>query len=549
MPFAQINYPQKVGNSSLSIADIGCFLTSFSNLLERFGEPIDPPNLNNEFNAKGTYLLAPEDGPGIRDDLAWGSVSAHDGQVAVVALGGAGWPDSNDAIVKFVYKSARTGHITTHFCLVADWRTGTIIDSWDGVTKRSPYGTPVAWAKYERHVPQVVRAPAPATTPAFTLEDIPERTEELKIDAKLWDMNQRTWPSLVNNPVGSAGKGTKFATTQIAHHVLGGSYYLLKGSGTQGYNIVDCQDPAPEAPPAPAAPVVSTPQPPQTYTENTIDGIAFKALDGDPKQYWISKVGGTEKWSFKDVTTWRGFTSVQHLDYGTEVFITGVAHHPIPPKGADYYMTNDDFGDFKKTGRPQNFYGFNWADITDKRPPALPATPVVAAAPTPAPVAPAPSTPVPAAAQAVADKLAAPDWRDDYKPFASMVKYIAVRDITVTDISRPTAPGIPLPKYDPNGSTSTVGVIGIYGTVTKDGVDYYRAKLDNDAKFEWWYCIPKLDPVTRTPLLLVKPGLVSTPVSKVTLARDRVQLAKSTLELDASKFLDDIMPKWLKNKK
>lgn len=548
MPFAQINYSQKVGNSSLSISEIGCLLTAFSNLLERYGEPVDPPTLNNDFNNKHTYILAPEDGPNVSDDLAWGSISAHDGQVAVVGIGGAGWPDSNDAVVKFVYKSPRSGHQVTHFSLVADCHAGTIIDSWDGITKRSPYGTPVAWAKYERHVPQVVYAPAPITTPSFTIEDIPERTEELKIDAKLWDMNQRTWSALVNNPVGSAGRGTKFPTTQIAHHLVGGSYYLLKGSGTQGYNIVDCQDPTPDAPPAP---VVVEAAAPRIYNENTIEGIKFEALASGPKQFWVSKQGGTEKWSFKNVKTWRGFTSVAHLDYGTELFLAGVAHHPIPPKGADYYMINDDFGNFKQTGQPANFYGFNWADISDRRPPALPAAPVQATkitAPlsTVTPIAPAPALEV---AQAEADKLAAHDWREDYRPFPNMVKYIAVKDISVADISRPDAPSMLLPKYDPNGSTSHVGIIGIYGTITKDGVDYYRAKLDNDTAFAWWYCVPKLDPVTRTPLLLVKPGIVGKPVSKVTVARDRVQLAKSSLELDASKFLDDIIPKWLKIKK
>src|SRR5206468_12072731 len=120
-----------------------------------------------------------------------GSVSAYDGQVSTVAIGGAGWPSSNDAIVKFIYKSPRTGAIVTHFGLVADHNAGKIVDSYDGVTKVSPYGAPVAWAAYERHSVQAVTPPPPQETPAFTIENIPEKQEELKVDTHLWNLNQR----------------------------------------------------------------------------------------------------------------------------------------------------------------------------------------------------------------------------------------------------------------------------------------------------------------------------------------------------------------------
>jgi hypothetical protein len=245
MAFAQINYSQKLGSGPYSIADAGCFLTAFSNLLARFGESIDPPNLNNYFMQHHTFVDVDD---GHKDDLGWGSISAYDGNVVVVGTGGAGWPPSNDAIVKFIYKSPRTGAIVTHFCLVADHAAGTIIDSWDGVTKRSPYGTPVAWARYERHMPQPVTPPPPPATPAYTVEHIPERTEQLKITAHLWDLNQRSWPALVNHPVGTGQAGTQFKTSAIAHQLLGGSYYMLDPNSGQGYNVVDCQDaPAPPA--------------------------------------------------------------------------------------------------------------------------------------------------------------------------------------------------------------------------------------------------------------------------------------------------------------
>jgi hypothetical protein len=546
MAYGQINYPQKVGNGPYTIAEIGCFLTAFCNLLSRFGEQIDPPALNNEFMQKGSYLLDPEDGPGVHDDLAWGSVSAHDGQVVVVGTGGPGWPDSNDAIVKFIYTSKRTGQHVTHFCLVQDHNAGTILDSWDGNVKASPYGVPVAWAKYERHQPQVVTPPAPQSTPAFTVQDIPEKTEELKIDTHIWDLNQRTWPGIVNNPVGSARAGDTFKTSQIAHHVLGGSYYLPEGSGTQGYNVVDCEDPQPAPNPAPAAPVVVPPAAPTSYSKNVIDGVTFETIDGAPKQYWISNPQGANKWSFKDVTNWRGFKSVAHLDYGTEVFISGVAHHPIPPTGADYYMTGDDFGDFKKTGKPANFYGFNWADISDKRPPVLqkpvPTPPVVAAVPTP----PAPAVPTPTVTEPAAS-TAPLTWQDTYRPFPKAIHYIATRDLLVEELSGKKS-AMPLPHYDPTISDK-VGVVSSFGTVSKDGVDYYRLKTNNDPNYDYWYCVPKVDAATHTPNLLVMPANPLEPISKVSVARDTLELVKARIETDASQFLDDLVPSFLKKPK
>lgn len=546
--FAQINYSQIQGISGkYTIHDIGCFLTSFCNLAQRFGENVDPPTLNQYFINHKTYIDVDD---GVKDDLGWGSVSAYDGNIVVTQIGGAGWPDSNDAIVKFAYKSPRTGKQTTHFCLVQDHAAKTIIDSWDGVIKHSStYGTPVAWAKYERHQPQPVTPPAPQETPAFTIENIAKVTKQLKIDTHLWDLNQRTWPGLANHPVGNSNAGALFDTEQIAHHILGGSYYLPVGSQSQGYNEVDCQDPAAAPAPAPAPtpePIVDvTPPAPSVHTDETIDGIRFQALDGAPRQMWISRQGGTEKWNFKDVNTWRGFKSVGHFDYGTEIWISGVAHHPIPPKGADYYMTGDDFGDFKATGKPANYYGFNWSDISDKKPPALPepvAAPVVSE-PTTTPAAPEPVAPPTTVTTPPADTTTPVNWKATYRPFPAPAEYVATRNLTVVDLAG-QQPEAHLPKYSDDGAKE-IGVVKAYGTVTKDGIDYYRLRTNNDPTFSFWYCVPKIDPTTKTPNLLVKPAQPLEPVAKVTLARDGIQLVKE----EATKFLDDIMPTWFKNKK
>lgn len=539
MIYAQTSYPQRLGKGPFTISEAGCFLVSDTNLLsDRFGININPLQLNDYFNQHGNYCDI--DGDNTMDDLAWSTISAYDGRITC-QVGGPGWPDTNNAIVKFVYKSKRTGQTTTHFCLVADHTQGTIIDSWDGVTKKSPYGTPVAWAKYELHAPQVVTPPPAPTHPAFTIENIPEVTKELVRDTKLWDMNRRSWPDMVNNPVGGAGIGTKFQTNQIARHILGGSYYLPMGSSSQGFNVVDCKEPtAVASAPTPQPEPAPAPAPaPQAYTVNTVDGIEYRALDGAPKKMYVAKQGGCEIWSFGGVQTWRDFKSVKHLEYGAEVFVVGSALHPIPPKGAMYLMQDSDFGDFRKTGTVVNQVGIAQVDLSDTPPPPIPvAAPVEVV------------TPVPVETKVETEPVSSTvpvRWKDTYQPFAKPVHCMAVKNLTVKDYNDDNpAPEMPLPKYVPGVSEVKVWA---FGTFMKDGVNYYRLRANNDPNFRCWYAVPKLDPETHTPLLLVTPDKPLMPVSKVQVARDALELAKARLEQDMPKFLDDIMPKWLRNKK
>jgi hypothetical protein len=105
---------------------------------------------------------------------------------------------------------------------------------------------------------------------------------------------------------------------------------------------------------------------------------------------------------------------------------------------------------------------------------------------------------------------------------------------------------MPLKRYNA-GVSDTQGVVSAFGTVSKDGVEYYRLKTNNDPNFTYWYCVPKLDENTHTPNLLVMPTTTQ-PIGKVTVARDTLHLAKSRLETDLPKFLDDMVPKFLRNK-
>jgi hypothetical protein len=507
MSYGQINYPQNLGTgpSVDTIADVGCFLTAFCNLFERYGEVVDPPTLNNYFIAHGSFLA---DGPN-RDNLGWGSISAYDGNVVATQVGGAGWPPSNDAIVKFSYKSKRTGAQTTHFCLVVDHSAGTILDSWDGKVKHTPYGNPVAWATYTKHQPQVVTPPAPAEAPAFTIEHIGETTKQFTKNTHLWDMTQRSWPGLVNNPVNNVNSGDKFNTSRIAHHHVGGSYYMPDGDDSHGYNVVDCQDyTAPTPPPVasgpPAAPL---------------------------------KPGGNPDIKYTVIKTISGYTTAtnagNHVSASTEVAPGDYFVYNTHPKNSDLINVTS------RLGSPGAW--INKADNVPDAPPAPPAPEPVAAPAEPV----APVVPETHVETAPVDSTAPVSWKATFRPFAKPIHYIATREITVHDLSGQQA-DMPLSRYNP-GVSDTTGVVSAFGTVTKDGIDYYRLKTNNDPNFNFWYCVARIDPDTHTPNLLVMPAAPA-PIGKGTLARDTIQLAKSRLETDIPKFLDDMVPKFLRKK-
>ena len=162
--FGQKNYNELQGiNGKYRINQIGCFLVSFCNLMERFGKGVDPLTLNRIFRDKGIWLDVDD---GIRDDLSFGSISRHDGNIVVTGTG-AGVPPHSNAIVKFTGLNNGFG---THFCLVADRNAGTIVDSWDGKVKSwNVYGGPKSWATYEDRTPKPVPVPQAPVAPADSI--------------------------------------------------------------------------------------------------------------------------------------------------------------------------------------------------------------------------------------------------------------------------------------------------------------------------------------------------------------------------------------------
>lgn len=158
MAYGQKNYNEIQGiNGKYRINQIGCFVTAFCNLLDRFGKGVgDPIALNRILRDNGIYVDVDD---GVRDDLAYGSVSRVNGNIVVTGTG-LGTPPNNNCIVKFTGLSNGFG---THFCLVQDDIAGTIVDSWDGQIKSwNVYGGPKAWASYEDRSPAAAPAPTPA---------------------------------------------------------------------------------------------------------------------------------------------------------------------------------------------------------------------------------------------------------------------------------------------------------------------------------------------------------------------------------------------------
>lgn len=279
MPYGQKFYlqPQGIPPTRYRLDQVGCFVTSFCNLLERLGRgAFDPATLNAIFRDNGIYIDVDD---GVRDDLGWSSISQIDGNIVVTSTGG-GWPPTNEAIVKFHYTSPRTGVEQDHLCLVADTNAHTIIDSYDGQV-RNPgyYGEPVAYATYgvQQPTPIVPIAPPPVPQPS-RFEDIAQTNLVAnKQPVHIWDLNAQNWPDF--KAVQDINQGEPFTATAIYHHPLGGNYYTRANGDMNGINVVDLS-------PAPVIEVTPPPQPPLVV--NDTNTIPVTVINTDWKGTFVS---------------------------------------------------------------------------------------------------------------------------------------------------------------------------------------------------------------------------------------------------------------------
>lgn len=456
MSYAQTKYQDKVGNGPYTIAQVGCFLTAFCNLLtDRFNKKIDPPSLNRLFIKRGLYLRAPEDGPNVYDDLGWASITAYDGTVHVILTGADSWPTNPNSIVKFYYQSIShpwldashtKKNMVTHFCLVADPVNHLIVDSWDGLVKHpGGYGEPVAWATYADIEPLPVIAPPPAEAPKNVST---ENTYVLTKGDTIWTVAQRL--------------------------------------GYSAQELMDHNAITPEqARTLPVGYIVHLPvrlQPPADT------GVTYEVLDS-PKQMHINKVGGAERWSFGNVKAWKDFTSTGHTPENTNVDIVAIAHVKVGEETAAYYMDGLAFGDYKVSGHVAYTVGYNWRDVADgyyvapppPEPVPVPEPPKEVPAPEVKPnveVKPVDITPV----------ISPNSYKATFSAFPQPELYIAHDTIMVHELDgrRPDKP-----------LNANQGVY-IGGTFTKDGVLYGRPK--GAVEGGYWFAIPMTNLISEAEL-------------------------------------------------
>ncbi|GAC1500765.1 MAG: hypothetical protein NVS1B10_04590 [Candidatus Saccharimonadales bacterium] len=433
--YGQKNYRDKMGNGPYTIAQIGCFVTAFSNLLERYGINVDPPSLNRLFTSRNIYLPDPADGAGVKDDLGWSSIAAYDGRIHVSNTGGAGWPEDNNSIVKFEYTGPKTGQRTTHFCLVADHASHTIVDSWDGVV-RTPgyYGTPVAWATYTNIVPEAVTPPPAAVTTVAPPKD------------------NSIYTFVKNDTIWSVAIRYGYTAKELMDH-----------NGIDPSQVRDI--PIGYVIHFPIAPSVALPNPVNT-------GYKIELLP-EPKHMHVSKSGGAEKWGFGNIKTWKDFVSNGHVAENTNVTIVAIAHVIVGNETAAYYLDSLALGDYAASGKVANTIGFNWHDLTDgEYTPPAPASPPPVVVPV---VAPEPQKP----AEAPVPEANPNAYKTTYKAFDKPQLFIANTTIMIKELDTRRADHQLLKNQ----------AVRLSGTFIKDNVLYGRPTAGID-KGGYWFAVP-----------------------------------------------------------
>jgi LysM repeat protein len=466
--YGQKNYQQKVGNGPYTIAQIGCFLVAFCNLMQKFGSNnIDPPTLNQDFNQRGVYLPDPSAGAGIKEELGYNSVTAINGQIKVVQTVDhghaqtAGWPNSNNAIVKFYY--SLNGHMTTHFCLVADANARTIVDSWDGVIKGvGHYGQPVAWTTYDYVVPQPVtkpHVPVKVNSPSVgVVAELPTPTPPAPRAGVQYKFQKGdTFYSIAPRFHTTAAALMEYndITDAEAHNIpVGFEIYILptadSAPSTSGYTI----EPLPE-----------------------------------PKTYHITRKPYANKWGFGNIRTWADFVSNGQTTADTDVTITAVATVIVGKETAAYYMDNLAYNN----GKVINTIGYNWSDLAE----GAYSPPAPAAAPAPATAAatiPTVST-VPSASTTTAPADSTADTTDSTpSTTAAPASYKSTYDTFKTPQIYEVTQTATCPECDGRRQPHTLQkgqAVSIIGTFVKGQTLYGRPT--GAAKAGFWFGVPMDD--------------------------------------------------------
>lgn len=93
--------------------------------------------------------------------------------------------------------------------------------------------------------------------PTYTVEMITPKQVVAPNGASKWNLTAKTWSEFSAD--GALSANTPVTVVALAHHVLGGQYYMENADTLDGYNIVDMQDYTPPVVTPPEPPVVTPP--------------------------------------------------------------------------------------------------------------------------------------------------------------------------------------------------------------------------------------------------------------------------------------------------
>lgn len=174
------------------------------------------------------------------------------------------------------------GHVA-----IAYWN-GTSMQIWTSPYTHKPYfdhytdvdrlasGYGVTYAGWSEDFAGVRLIDFVAATPPhpFTIENMAAKQMVSDGGATLWNLDDTDWAQFNTNPVSRLAPGEVVTVTAIAHHNLGGSYYMTDPNSPVGYNTVDLHDapaPAPEPDPTTTTSTTEASQPDPTTTTTTTE--------------------------------------------------------------------------------------------------------------------------------------------------------------------------------------------------------------------------------------------------------------------------------------
>lgn len=286
-------------------------VVAFANLLQRFDIQIDPANLLN--------MLTPDD-----PMVDWWSVAEYVDNIDMGEVDqNGGWPPHNNAIVRLRRIDEKQAGVVDHYCLVADQRVGSIIDSLDGKIKAAGvYGQPSGWASYvlyedeEPEEIEEVEQPKPGTT-----------YKVLRGGESVWDIARK-----------------------------------LKVDGMSGKDLADHNSVDPHQK-VPEGTVLHLPIAlPEKEPEKQVE---FEFMD-EPMLMHVAKPGGTTKFAFGHVKKWTDIKPAsKKYQQNTNVEVVATALVPIHEDGstAKYYMEATDID--PETEKVRWMTGFNHSHLVE----------------------------------------------------------------------------------------------------------------------------------------------------------------------------------------